>query len=77
MTSFADFILSRNVTLSPRGTFIDDVKTLIHAGAFPDVREWADLYRLMYRRHASGETITLARSLWREYRKAASVGGNA
>ncbi|MCG2629732.1 hypothetical protein L6654_24210 [Bradyrhizobium sp. WYCCWR 13023] len=72
--TFSDFLRSRNVTASPRGTFIAEIKTLVNAGAFPDVRSWADLYRFLTRRHASDETIALARNLWREYRKLEVAG---
>jgi hypothetical protein len=74
MTTFTHFLQTRNVTNSPRGAFIAEAKTLINADVFPDVRDWVELYRFFCRRGASDETITLARALWREYRKLESAG---
>lgn len=77
MITFADFMQTRNVTNSPRGAILAEVKTLINAGAFPTVQSWPELYRFFSRRHASDETIVLARQLWREYRKLESLGVSA
>lgn len=77
MITFIDFMQTRNVTNSPRGAFLAEMKTLINAGVFPPVQEWAELYRFLSRRHASDETITLARQLWREYRKLETAGAVA
>lgn len=74
MITFTDFMQTRNVTNTARGAFLAEMKTLINAGAFPPVQQWAELYRFLNRRRASDETITLARQLWREYRKLESVG---
>ncbi|MET4065909.1 hypothetical protein ABID58_000683 [Bradyrhizobium sp. S3.2.6] len=74
---FTAFMQTRNVTNSPRGAFLAEMKTLINAGVFPPAREWSELYRFLSRRHASDETISLARQLWREYRKLESAGAAA
>jgi hypothetical protein len=66
--SFKDFMRSARVTNSPRGDFIADAKTLINAGAFPAVENWADLYGFMSRRGSSADKIEEARKLWREYK---------
>lgn len=77
MITFSDFIRARNITNSPRGAFLAEMKTLINAGAVPPVREWPELYRFFSRQRASDETITIARQLWREYRKLESAGVDA
>lgn len=75
--TFTDFLQSRNVTNSPRGEFIAEAKTLINADVIPDIQAWAELYRFLCRRGANDETITIARHLWREYRKLESAGVDA
>ncbi|MET4290938.1 hypothetical protein ABIB06_002437 [Bradyrhizobium sp. LB8.2] len=65
--TFTEFLQTRNVTDSPRGAFIAEAKTLINAGVFPQVNAWPELYRFLIRRHASTETISLVRQLWRKF----------
>lgn len=74
MTTFTEFIESCRITDTPRGNFIDEVKTLIHADALPDVRCWPDLYRFMIgRTTCSNEAIETARKVWRAYLKSNSL----
>jgi hypothetical protein len=70
MKTFAEYLEDCRVTDTPRGKFIDDAKTLIHADAFPEVKCWPDLYRYVIGRPTySNETMDIARKLWRAHLK--------
>jgi hypothetical protein len=65
--TFNEFVVSRRVTDSPRGDFVEDTKMLIRMGKMPDIRKWSELEHIMFKRRACAEARREARKLWKEY----------
>jgi hypothetical protein len=75
MKTFREFILSRRVTDTPRGDFIDDTQTLIRCQKFPDVKSWRQLEWFISSRQQikSPEIVAEGHKLWREFAKTLSI----
>jgi hypothetical protein len=69
MTSFSDFIATRQCSGSPRGKLVGLLQTWRNSGMGPPIFEWRDLYFCLLRRHdTTDETILEARKLWFDFK---------
>ena len=64
---FQEWLGTRKAHDNPRGDFIEDSRTLLDLGKFPDVDTLEQLLWWLQQRGACEEAVAEARGLWREY----------
>jgi hypothetical protein len=68
--TFAKFIMSRHVTDTPRGDFIDDSRLLIKLDKLPAIQKRSELDAFLWGRGAAPVAVLAGRKLWGEYKRA-------